>query len=201
LRCAHELLGNGARPSAGPGRKSRSGLCQFGRRLAGGIRRRHRDPAAVYFSFVLLVPVFSLCWRQQVQRAGWGLRVQIDWLFSDAVNWAEVAWFSGIAFLATLVGNIVIFKHWFGATVLAGALFAAGYGFLVYYPHERPVPGLSRAPTKFGHAITAQIPEAAPERVSEDADQWRNTLLQPNTVCSVIRCLGFSAARAASSDR
>jgi len=118
------------------------------------------------------------------------------------VNWAEVAWFSGIAFLATVVGNILIFKHWFGATILAGVLFAAGYVFLVYYPHERPVPGLSTAPPNFRRAITAQkVREAAPEAVIEDADQWSHSPLQPTTICSEIKCLGFSAARAASSDR
>jgi len=51
--------------------------------------------------------------------------VQIDWLFLEAVNWAEVAWVSGIAFLAALVGNVLISKHWFGATTLAMVLFAA----------------------------------------------------------------------------
>jgi hypothetical protein len=128
--------------------------------------------------------------------------VQIDWSFLGAVNWAEATWFSGIAFLATLVGNVLIFKHWFGATILAGVLFAAGYVFLVYYPHERPVPGLSTASRNFGHTNTAQkVREAAPESVIENADQWDHSLLQPTTICSEIKCLGFSAARAASSDR
>ena len=68
--------------------------------------------------------------------------MQFDWSFVDAVNWAAVAWFSSIAFLATLVGNILIPKYWFWAAILAGFLFAAGYVFLAYYPHERPVPGL-----------------------------------------------------------
>ena len=66
--------------------------------------------------------------------------MQIDWSFLGAVNWAEVAWFSGIAFLAALVGH-VLFKHWWWATILTAVLFAAGYVFLVYYPHERLVPG------------------------------------------------------------
>ncbi len=68
--------------------------------------------------------------------------MQIDWSFLDAVNWAEVAWLSAITFLATLIGNILIFRHWFWAAIVAGVLFAAGYVFLAYYPHERPVPGL-----------------------------------------------------------
>lgn len=121
--------------------------------------------------------------------------MQIDLSFLGAVNWAELAWFSGIAFLATLVGNVLMFKHWFGATTLAVVLFAAGYVFLVYYPHERPIPGLSAAaPPNFKHAITAQkIPETAPEGVIENSDHWRQSLLEPTTICSAIRCLGFSA--------
>jgi hypothetical protein len=120
--------------------------------------------------------------------------VQIDWSFWGVVNWAEVAWFSGIAFLATLASNVLISKHWFLATILTVALFASGYVFLVYYPHERSVPGLSTAPAKFRHA------KAAPEPVIEGADQWKHSLLQPTTICSAIRCSGFSAVRAASSD-
>lgn len=66
--------------------------------------------------------------------------MQIDWSFLYAVNRAEVAWFSAIAFLATLIADFL--RHWFWAAVLAGVLFALGYLFLVYFPHERPVPGL-----------------------------------------------------------
>jgi hypothetical protein len=123
--------------------------------------------------------------------------VQINWSLLGAVNWAELAWFSGLAFLATLVSNVLIFKHWFGATILAVVLFAAGYVFLVYYPHERQVPGLSTAPPNFRHPITAQKnSEAAPEGLMKDSDHWRSSLLEPTTICSAIRCLGFSAARA-----
>ncbi len=119
--------------------------------------------------------------------------MQIDWSFLSAVNWAEVAWFSGITFLAALVGNVLIFKYWFGATILAAVLFAAGYVFLVYYPHERPVPGLSTAPPKFIHAITAEkIPEAAPGVI---ADQWKHSLLQPTTICSAIRGCHFESSQ------
>ena len=126
--------------------------------------------------------------------------VQIDWSFLGAVNWAELAWFSGIVFLATLVSNILMFKHWLGATVLAVVLFAAGYVFLVYYPHERRVPGLSTAPPNFGPAITAQKnSDARPEGL--DSDRWRQSLLEPTTICSTIRCLGFSVTRAAANDR
>ncbi len=109
-------------------------------------------------------------------------------------------WFSGIAFLATLVSN-VMFKQRFSATILAGALFATGYVFLVYCPHERAVPGLSTAPPNFRHAAAQKIKEAAPEAATEDADQWSHLLLQPTTICAEIKCLGFSAARTASSDR
>src|SRR6266536_653675 len=57
--------------------------------------------------------------------------MQIDWSFLDAVNWAEVAWLSALAFLATLIGEMV--RHWFWAAVLAAVLFAAGYVFLAYF--------------------------------------------------------------------
>ena len=50
--------------------------------------------------------------------------MRIDWSFLDAVNWAEVAWLSALAFLATLIGEMV--RHWFWAAILAGVLFAAG---------------------------------------------------------------------------
>jgi arginine exporter protein ArgO len=132
---------------------------------------------------------------------GLGLSVQIDWSFLGAVNWAEVAWFSGIAFLAALVGH-VFSKHWLWATILTSVLFAAGYVFLVYYPHERPVPGVSTVSHSSRDVLPVQkIPEAAREHVTENADQWKHSLLQPSTICSAIRCLGFSAVRAASSDR
>jgi hypothetical protein len=51
-------------------------------------------------------------------------------------------WLSAVAFLATLISNVLIRRHWFWAAILAGLLFTAGYLFLAYYPHERPVPGL-----------------------------------------------------------
>jgi len=76
-------------------------------------------------------------------RAHWGHSMQIDWSFLDAVNWAEVAWLSALAFLATFIGHIL--RHWFWAAILAGVLFAAGYVFLVYFHHGLPVPGLNTA--------------------------------------------------------
>ena len=76
-------------------------------------------------------------------RGHWGYGMQIDWSFLDAVNWAEVAWLSALAFLATLIGHIL--RHWFWAAILAGVLFAAGYVFLAYFPHGLPVPGLNTA--------------------------------------------------------
>ncbi len=63
----------------------------------------------------------------------------IDW---TSVDWVNVGLLSAIAFIAALIGNILIFRHWFWAAIVAGVLFAAGYVFLAYYPHERPVPGL-----------------------------------------------------------
>jgi hypothetical protein len=67
--------------------------------------------------------------------------VQVDWSFLDAVNWAEVVWLSGMALVATLIGDILRNRFW--GAVLAGALFAAAYIFLAYYPHGLPIPGLN----------------------------------------------------------
>ncbi len=69
--------------------------------------------------------------------------MQVDWSFLDAVNWAEVAWLSGMVLITTLIGEIL--KNRFWAAVLAGVLFAAGYIFLVYYPHGLAIPGLNPA--------------------------------------------------------
>ena len=66
----------------------------------------------------------------------------IDW---TSVDWANVGLLSAIAFIAALIGNILIFRHWFWAAIVAGVLFAAGYVFLVYFPHGLPVPGLNTA--------------------------------------------------------
>jgi len=66
--------------------------------------------------------------------------MQIDWSFLDGVNWPEVAWFSAIAFLATLIGSVLRHRLW--AAILAAILFAAAYVFLVYFPHGLPVPGI-----------------------------------------------------------
>ena len=87
--------------------------------------------------------------------------MQIDWSFLDAVNWAEVAWLSAIALLATLIGSIV--KHWFWAAILAGLLFAAAYVFLVYYPHGLTVPGLKTGVvSSSSHAVIMLWEEVEP---------------------------------------
>jgi predicted acyltransferase len=73
--------------------------------------------------------------------------MQLDWSFLDTVNWPEVAWFSAIAFLATLIGSVL--RHRFWAAILAAILFAVAYIFLVYFPHGLPVPGINTvAPTR-----------------------------------------------------
>ena len=48
----------------------------------------------------------------------------IDW---TSVDWVNVGLLSAIAFIAALIGNILIFRHWFWAAIVAGVLFAAGY--------------------------------------------------------------------------
>ncbi len=72
--------------------------------------------------------------------------IPVDW---TTVDWANVGLLSAIAFLAALLGNILIFKHRLWAAILSGLLFAAAYVFLAYYPHGLAVPGLktgARAP-------------------------------------------------------
>src|ERR1700687_4029880 len=77
----------------------------------------------------------------------WGRRsmpnIPLDW---TTVDWTNVGLLSGIAFLAALLGNILIFRHRLWAAILAGLLFAAAYVFLVYYPHGLAVPGLKTGP-------------------------------------------------------
>jgi hypothetical protein len=63
----------------------------------------------------------------------------IDWA---SVDWINVGSLSAIAFVATLIGNVLIFRHRFWAAIFAGVLFAAAYLFLVYYPHGLAIPGL-----------------------------------------------------------
>src|SRR5262249_57320208 len=65
--------------------------------------------------------------------------IPIDWA---TVDWTNVGLLSAIAFIAALLGNILIFRHRLWAAILAGLLFAAAYVFLVYYPHGLAVPGL-----------------------------------------------------------
>jgi hypothetical protein len=64
--------------------------------------------------------------------------MSVDWA---SVDWVNVGLLSAIAFVATLIGDVV-FKHRFWGAILAGVLFAAAYVFLVYYPHGLAVPGL-----------------------------------------------------------
>jgi hypothetical protein len=84
----------------------------------------------------------------------------IDW---TSVDWVNVGLLSAIAFIAALIGNILIFKHRFWAAILAGLLFAAVYVFLVYYPHGLSVPGLktgARGVASPGLALTSLPPGA-----------------------------------------
>ncbi len=66
------------------------------------------------------------------------LSISIDWA---SVDWANVGLLSAIAFVATLIGDVILKRRFWGA-FLAGVLFAAVYVFLVYYPHGLAVPGL-----------------------------------------------------------
>jgi len=50
----------------------------------------------------------------------------IDWA---SVNWAELGWLSGIAFLAALVANVLSFRRRLAGAILTAILFATIYIF------------------------------------------------------------------------
>jgi Raf kinase inhibitor-like YbhB/YbcL family protein len=98
--------------------------------------------------------------------------IPVDWA---AVDWTNVALLSVIAFVAALLGNVLIFRHRLWAAVLAGLLFAAAYVFLVYYPHGLTVPGLKTgaraAPAVVGFNLTS--PEIAAGATIQNEQVYR----------------------------
>jgi hypothetical protein len=56
------------------------------------------------------------------------------------VDWVYVAVLAILAFLATVIGNILSFNHRGFAAVLAAVAFAALYVAWTYYPHGLPLP-------------------------------------------------------------
>ena len=98
--------------------------------------------------------------------------IPLDW---TTVDWTNVGLLSAIAFLAALIGNILIYRHRLWAAILAGLLFAAGYVFLAYYPHGLAVPGLKtgarKAPVVVGLNLTS--PEIAPGATIQNEQVYR----------------------------
>ena len=88
--------------------------------------------------------------------------MSIDW---SSVDWGNVGLLSGIAFVATLISDVVL-RHRFWGAILAGVLFAAAYVFLVYYPHGLAVPGLKTG-----------VRSAPPELVLTSRPAWHETTL------------------------
>jgi hypothetical protein len=58
----------------------------------------------------------------------------------STVNWLFVALMAVLAFVATLLGNLIALKNRFVAAIIAGILFAAGFVAWNYYPHSFGLP-------------------------------------------------------------
>jgi uncharacterized membrane protein YkvI len=58
----------------------------------------------------------------------------------SAVNWVFVAIMAAIAFISSLVGNIISFKNRFLGAILTGVIFAILFVIWDYYPHGLPLP-------------------------------------------------------------
>jgi hypothetical protein len=56
------------------------------------------------------------------------------------VNWTFVAIMAAIAFVSSLVGNIISFKNRFVGAILTGVIFAVLFVIWDYYPHGLPLP-------------------------------------------------------------
>jgi Raf kinase inhibitor-like YbhB/YbcL family protein len=85
------------------------------------------------------------------------INIPIDWA---SVDWGTVGFLSGLAFVAALIGNLVLFVNRLWAAVLAGLLFAAGYVFWTYYPHHIALPWMKpRAEAPAGFTLAS--PEIA----------------------------------------
>jgi Raf kinase inhibitor-like YbhB/YbcL family protein len=98
--------------------------------------------------------------------------IPVDW---STVDWTNVALLSGIAFLAALIGNLLIFRQRFWAAILAGLLFAAAYVLLMYYPHGLTVPGLKTGarPAAAVVGLNLTSPEIAPGATIQNEQVYR----------------------------
>jgi dolichyl-phosphate-mannose--protein O-mannosyl transferase len=58
----------------------------------------------------------------------------------SAVNWVFVALMAAIAFISSLVGNIISFRNRFLGAILTGVIFAILFVVWDYYPHNLGLP-------------------------------------------------------------
>ena len=63
--------------------------------------------------------------------------IPIDWA---SVNWLYLVLLLPFVFFCALIGNVIAFKRVLSGAVLATLLFAAGFFFWTYYPHNLPLP-------------------------------------------------------------
>jgi hypothetical protein len=61
----------------------------------------------------------------------------IDWA---SVNWLYLILLLLFVFFCAMIGNVIAFKRVLLGAVLATLLFAAGFFFWTYYPHNLPLP-------------------------------------------------------------
>jgi hypothetical protein len=56
------------------------------------------------------------------------------------VNWTFVGLMTLLAFVATLLGNLIAFRNRFAGAIIAAVLFAVGFVAWNYYPHSFGLP-------------------------------------------------------------
>jgi hypothetical protein len=81
--------------------------------------------------------------------------VNIDWA---SVNWGYVALLSAFTFIATLIANVVTFRHRLAAAILSALLFAAIFVFATYYPHGISLPTLKSSDAPGATPAPARAP-------------------------------------------
>jgi hypothetical protein len=80
------------------------------------------------------------------------------------VNWGYVAILSVLAFVAALLGSLISFRNRLIGAIIAGILFAVGFVFWTYYPHENipgPISPGSTTPAATPRASTSPAPTPA----------------------------------------
>src|ERR1700730_1814995 len=123
--------------------------------------------------------------------------IPVDW---TTVDWTNVGLLSAIAFLAALLGNILIYRHRLWAAILAGLLFAAAYVFLVYYPHGLAIPGLKTGARAAPAAPAAVVglnltsPEIPPGATIQKQQAYRGVDRNGTNISPELRWTGAPSA-------